>query len=135
MDLMSNIKVVQAMKPHSPAATGTITGDVIDTAGFNSHTFVMQAGLQTEDTLTVIPVVNSGSTSGSLSAVDDADLIGTEAEANLSGDAGAEQATKIGYIGKNRYIRLDVGVVNAATGVYSAVCIQGDPIKAPQGQS
>jgi hypothetical protein len=140
MDLQSSLKVVNVVKPHSPAATGTITGIVVDTAGFNSVTFIAHAGLQTSTDVLVVPIVKSGTVTSSLSAEDDANLVGStptgqEAAANLSGTAGASSTTKVGYIGSNRYVSCDLSVIAAATGTYGISCILGNPIKAPQGQS
>ena len=135
MDLMSNVKVVPVIAPASPAATGTISGLVIDTSGFNSHTFVLTSGLQTTTGITVVPIVTSGSTTDALTPEIDDNLIGTEAEANLSGAVGASKATKIGYIGSNRYVTCDLAVAAGATGLYGVSCIQGTPIRGPQSQS
>ena len=76
------------------------------------------------------PVAKSAT--GSLTAVADADLLGTEAGANLSGTAGSNNVTKIGYTGVNRYVSVNLPVTVGATGVYGVNCIQSDPIKAPQ---
>lgn len=131
-DLYNNVKVTRVISPVSPSATGTISGQVVDTAGFRSNTFVIAAGAQTTTGVTVTPIVKHGSATGSLTSAADANLLGTEAAAALSGTSGANSQSKIGYIGSNRYISCDLAVANAATGVYSIVCVQSDPIKAPQ---
>lgn len=131
IDRYSNIKTTRAISPISPSVTGTITGEVIDTAGFRSNTFVLAAGVQTTNNITVTPVVLSGTVTATLTSVADDDLLGTEAAANLDGDDGSNNQSKIGYTGTNRYIRIDLIVLNAASGVYSAVCVQGDAVKAP----
>ena len=130
-DLYSNVNVEKGIAPISPAATGTITGTVIDTAGYRTHTFVCSAGAQTTTGITVTPVVLSGSATGSLASCSAAELIGTEAGAALSGTAGAGTCTRIGYQGADRYIRCDLIVTAAATGVYAVQCLQTDPIKGP----
>ena len=131
IDRYSNMKRTRAISPISPSVTGTITGEVIDTAGFRSNTFFIEAGLQTTNNITVTPVVLSGTVTATLTSVADDDLLGTEAAANLDGDDGSNNQSKIGYTGTNRYIRLDLIVLNAASGVYSAVCVQGAAVKAP----
>jgi len=131
-DLYNNIKVTVGTAPVSPAATGTITGTVIDTSAFHSNTVVISAGAQTTTGITVTPVVLSGTATGSLASCSAAELLGTEAGAALDGTAGASSSTKIGYIGTDRYVRCDLVVTAAATGVYSAQWIQSDPRKAPQ---
>ena len=131
-DMYSNIAISKVIAPISPTTTGTITGTVVDTSGFRSNTFIISAGAQTTAGITVTPVVLSGTATGSLASCAAAELIGTEAAAALSGTAGAGASSKIGYIGADRYIRCDLIVTAAATGVYSVQLVQGDPIKAPQ---
>ena len=135
IDLHNNIKVSRVISPHSPAATGTIAGQVIDTAGFRSTEFVFQTGLQTTTGITVTPIVLSStqSTTGFTSAADSI-LLGTEAAAAtiMAGAGGANKAAKIGYVGSNRYVRCDLNITKAASGLYSAVCVQSNPIKGPQ---
>lgn len=130
-DLYNDVKVTRVISPISPAATGTITGQVVDTSAYRSTTFVIAAGAQTTTGITVIPTVKSGSATGSLTAVADANLLGTEAAAALSGTAGANDQSKIGYTGSDRYASCDLLVTAAATGVYSVVCIQSGAIKGP----
>jgi hypothetical protein len=131
-DLYNNIKVSKVTAPISPAATGTITGTVVDTSGFRTNTFIISAGAQTTTGITVTPIVKSGTATGSLTSAVAAELIGTEAAAALDGTAGAGSNSKIGYIGTNRYVSCDLVVTGAATGVYSVQLIQSDPVKAPQ---
>lgn len=130
-DLYSNVKVTRCISPISPAATGTITGQVVDTSGGRSTTFVIAAGAQTTTGVTVTPVVLSGTATGSLASCAAAELIGTEAAAALSGTAGANSQSKIGYIGSDRYVRCDLVVAAAATGVYSVVAVQSHSMKGP----
>lgn len=130
-DLYSNVKVTRCISPVSPAATGTITGQVVDTSGYRSTTFVIAAGAQTTTGVTVTPVVLSGTATGSLASCAATEMIGTEAAAALSGTAGASSQSKIGYIGSDRYVRCDLIVAAAATGVYSVVAVQGSPSKGP----
>lgn len=131
-DLYNNIKVSKVIAPISPSATGTISGAVVDTAGYRTNTFVISAGAQTTTGITVTPVVKSGTATGSTASAAAAELLGTEAAAALSGTAGAASSSKIGYVGTNRYVTCDLVVTAAATGVYSVQLIQSDPIKAPQ---
>ena len=131
-DLYNNIKVSPVIAPVSPAATGTISGTVVDTSAFRTNTFVISAGAQTTTGITVTPVVKSGTATGSTASAAADELLGTEAGAALDGTGGASSSTKIGYIGTNRYITCDLVVTAAATGVYSVQLVQSDPIKAPQ---
>lgn len=130
-DLHNNIKVSRAISPQSPTTTGTVTGQIIDRANYPDLEFVIAAGAQTTNGITVVPIVKHGSVTGTLTSASDSDLFNTEASANLSGDAGADGVTKIGYKGSNRYVQLNLAVGTASTGIYSAVAIQSGARKAP----
>ena len=112
--------------------TGTCLGTVVDTAGYRSNTLVLSAGLQSAGVTSVTPVILSGTVTGTLTSCAAAELIGTEA-ACASGFAGVlttpGHAAGIGYIGASRYVRADVIVAGAATGVYSGVWVQEDALK------
>jgi len=131
-DLSNNVKLASVLAPVSPSATGTESGTVVDRAGYNSVTFVIHNGAVTSTGFSLTPIVKSGSATGSLSAVADADLIGTEAGATISGGASDGQIAKIGYIGIDRYVTVDLDVAGTATGVHSVMAVLGDPINAPQ---
>lgn len=131
-DLHNHIKVTNAIDPASPSATGTITGDnIIDRANYSNLEFIISAGAQTTAGITVTPVVMSGSATGSLTSAAASELLNTEASAALDGTSGADSASKIGYKGSSRYVRLDLIVANAATGVYSAVAVQSGAREQP----
>ena len=131
VDSYSRTTFTNAISPVSPSTTGTITGAVVDTAGYRSNTFLINAGLQSASVTTVTPVILSGTVTGTLTSCAANELIGTEAAA--AAILGATLTTgitaKIGYIGTDRYVRVDLGVAGAATGVYSAVLVQGDAIE------
>jgi len=130
-DTYSNFHIAKVIAPISPAATGTISGTVIDMQGYRSALFVISAGAQTTTSITVTPIIKSGSATGSLTSCSADELIGTEAAAALSGTAGAGSSSKIGYIGVDRYVTCNLAVTGAATGVYSVQCVQGDSIEKP----
>lgn len=122
------------ISPFSPSATGVTNSQIVDRAGFNSVTVVVQAGAQSAGVTAVLPEIQESdtTTTGDFTAVANADLIGTEAGAGLAGVGGANKVAKIGYIGAKQYVRLALSVTGAATGLYSSVAILGDPINAPQ---
>lgn len=130
-DLHNNVKVVQVIAPQSPSATGVLAGTAVDMTGFETCEFVAQSGAQTTTGLTVVPVVSEGEATGSLAPVADADLIGAEAAANLSGTAGANSASKIGYKGNAKYATCSLAIAGAATGLYSVVAVLGGARKSP----
>lgn len=131
VDTYSNLKFTNAISPVSPAATGTITGKVLDTSGYRSNTFLIHAGLQSASVTAVTPVILSGTATSSLASCAAAELIGTEAAAatTLSGALTTGATAKIGYQGTDRYVRVDLVVAGAATGVYSSTLVQGTPIE------
>jgi hypothetical protein len=130
-DLHNNIKVARVISPISPSATGTISGQPVDLNGFEKCEFVIAAGAQTTTGITATPIVKEGAATGSLSAVADADLLGTEAAAALDGTAGANNQSNVGYKGNSRYATCDLVVAGAATGVYSVVAVLSGARKAP----
>lgn len=131
-DLYNDIKISRVISPVSPTGTGTLTGQVIDTANFANTTFVIEAGAQTTTGITVTPVVLSGTVTGTLASCAAGELIGTEAAAALSGTAGANGVKKIGYIGTDRYARCDLIVTAAASGVYAVQAVQAGARDKPQ---
>lgn len=131
-DLFNNAKFVRVIAPFDPAATGTVTGTVIDRSGFDSVTFAIMNAAIAATGFSLTPIVKSGSATGSLSAVADADLIGTEAGATISGGASDNQVAKIGYIGNDRYVTCDLVVAGAATGFHAVVGVLGHPNNMPQ---
>ena len=130
-DTYSNTKFTPAWC-NAALATGSTTGDVVDTAGYRSNTLVILAGLQSASVTCATPTIYSGSVTGTLTSCAAAELIGTEAAA-ASGLVGAITdpgvAEAIGYIGVSRYVRADILVDGAATGVFAAVWVQGDAIE------
>lgn len=124
-DLYNNVKITRALSPIS-ITTGTTAGIVVDTAAYRSTTFAIAAGVTSS---IATPIIKSGTATGSLASAADADLIGTESAAVISA-TGDNTQSKIGYRGTNRYASCSLSL-SAGTGVYSVVCIQADPIKAP----
>lgn len=131
-DLSNRIKLASVYAPASPSATGTEAGTVVDRVGFNSVTFVVHNGAIVATGFSLTPIVKSGSATGSLTAVADTELIGTEAAAAISGGTSDGECAKIGYLGSDRYVTCDLVVAGAATGIHSCVAVLGSPIKLPQ---
>lgn len=126
-DMASNVKLATVYQPQSPSATGTESGTVIDRANFGSVTFVIVNGGIVATGFSITPIVKAGSATGSLSAVADTELVGTEAGAVISGGASDGDVAKIGYIGDARYVTCDLVVAGSASGTHACVAILGDP--------
>lgn len=134
-DLCNNIHPLRAL---SPVAAGTdntpYVSQIIDTAGFDSLTFVINTGANTDADATFTVLIEDG-TASNLSdnvAVVDSELIGTEALASFT-FADDNETRKIGYIGSKRYVRMTITPAgNGAGNIYlSAVAILGHPTNAP----
>lgn len=133
-DLMNDIHPVVAIAPITLLDGTALTSGAIDTAGYESVTFIILGGILADVDATWSVTVKSGSTSTQGAHVDVADdfLIGTEALAGLTfADDG--KARKIGYKGTDRYVSIVVDDVVANTGSapFAVVCILGHPKTMP----
>lgn len=128
IDSKNNVSNLNGLTPATIATNTTTPGEIIDTKGFESLSFLNRASNYTDGTYT--PLIEDGEDSGlsDAAAVTDTFLIGTEASAALS----ASGVSKIGYIGKKRYVRLSYVSTSTTTGAtLDSVAVLGDPIKAP----
>lgn len=124
-DLHNNILQKVARNTAAISSDTTTAGIIIDTQGFESLEFLLHTGARTDGTFT--PLIEHGDdpSLSDAAAVDDADLLGTEAGAAL---AAANSSSRIGYRGSKRYVRLSVvssGVTSGAT--VGATAILGHP--------
>lgn len=139
-DMHSKIKVVRAIDPAAIGTTGIAGGKlsgVIDRRGYHSAEFLLALGLvgASGDTTNVI-VYECATSGGTFTSVADADLIGTEAAAGrgavaLTSGSGINLATRIGYRGTKRFLKIRLYGLGHATGLVAATCILGDPDIAP----
>lgn len=114
-DLHNHIKVLPVIVPQ--LTTTDVTGTVIDRLGYDAVEFVITKGA-TASTADLTPVVVHGTATGSLTSAADADLIGTESQ--LADAAGAE---KIGYIGINRYVSVNLTATGTLATGGEPVCV------------
>jgi hypothetical protein len=134
-DLMNNIDVKRGL---SPVAAGTdntpYVSEIVDTAGYESVTFVLQIGANTDADATFTVLFEDGDAANlsDHAAVDDAFLIGTEALASFT-FADDNECRKIGYKGNKRYCRVTVTPAdNGAGNIYmAAVWLLGHMRHAP----
>jgi hypothetical protein len=141
-DMHSSIKVLRAIEPVAVGTSGIAGGQlspVLDRRGYNSAEFVISHGTAgaTSDTTSVVAYECSTS-DGSFTSVADADLIGTEAAAGLPAEAtsrtsgvGKNIATRLGYRGNKRYLKLRLYGTGHATGLVAAALVLGDPDLGP----
>jgi len=140
-DLHNSIKVTNVLAPAATASTNNTAqvSNVIDTDGFESLEFVILTGTLADADATFTVLVEEGNTgtpgSTTLSdagAVADADLLGTESGAGFDFSFDGK-ASKIGYIGTKRYVRLTVTPANNTGNFPVAIAaIQGHAKTLPQ---
>lgn len=112
--------------------TGTVVGEIIDTSGFESIEFVIQAGSINDGTYGLI--LEEGDDAG----LSDAALVSAdETLGALTGFISTDDNTtiRVGSIGKKRYQRLSI-LAASSTGIneFSAITILGNPHSAPVAQ-
>lgn len=132
-DLHNNIKAVNAIAPQNQAGNVAVVSSIIDRQGFESLEFVILTGSLADVDATFTVLVEHGDTSNlaDAAAVDDSDLLGTEADASFTFDDD-NSVKKIGYTGEKRYVRLTITPANNAGDAYlAAVAILGHAFSAP----
>lgn len=129
-DLHSDIKVSRAISPAAAIANNAATdSQIIDTIGYESLLFVINAGALTDGTLT--PSLQEGDAANLSDAANVAagDTHGSSAVINATDD---NVVRKIGYRGNKRYVRLRLTQAGATAGGFvDAVAVQGHPQTQP----
>jgi len=117
VDLKNNISTLVGLDLAAISSSTTTVGNIIDTAGFESTTFVQAIGTLTDGTYTLL--IEDGNDSGlsDAAAVADDFLIGTEAATVLSV---SDTNSRIGYVGKKRYVRASIVSATVTIGVAAA---------------
>ncbi|WP_289009505.1 hypothetical protein [uncultured Thermomonospora sp.] len=130
-DLKNNVTAVQTLAPAEYDTTAD--GAAVDLANYSSAMVVIAAGTATGTNPSFTFEIQHSDSSGSgYTAVDDADLDGTEPVITGNND---EAVYKIGYKGTKRYLRANiktVGGTDTPTLPCSALVILGSPRKAPK---
>ncbi len=137
-DLSSNINVISAVEPVAVGTTGTgKTSAAIDLQNYESAVVEVSYGAVTATAAVFTVALTEGATTGgSFTAVADADLVGTELAAGLAAavrvDGSTEKVTKrVGYIGAQRYIKVQVSSTATAGTPIGANVIRGNPRSHP----
>lgn len=123
-DLKDNIQVNFVLNSDVSDNTAQV-GVVQDHRGSKSHTYVINIGTvaDADATFTVLLEESDVSNSG-FTAVADADMIGTEAQASFQFDSDNSVRT-LGYIGAKRYTRLTITPANnTGAASFSSLCIE-----------
>ena len=129
VDLKTNISSSVALNSATISSDTTTVGNVIDTAGYESVTFLASLGTVTDGTYTPY-ITECATTGGSYTAVADADLIGTEAAAALTA---SNTSSEIGYVGKLQFVKFSFVSTSTSSGSTgcSALAVLGSPRHAP----
>lgn len=134
-DGISNIKTALAVNVATISSNTTTAGNIIDTQGYNTGSFIIFSGTITDGTYT--PLIEEGDDSGlsDAAAVSDTYLLpsGTGQEAGIAFVAANDNVVKkIGYITQKRYVRLSLVSTGVTTGgTLGALSILGEPAAAP----
>lgn len=133
-DLANNIYPKRGLSPVAATTDNTAyVSQVLDTAGYESATFITLIGTNTDADATFTALVEDSDASGSgFAAVDDKFLIGTEVLASFQFDDDNE-VRKIGYVGPKRYVRVTITPANNAAGniFIAGVWLLGHPRDMP----
>jgi len=133
-DMYNNIKQLNALDIQAISTNTTTAGEIIDTQGFDSLTFIFQTGTITDGDYTVLIEEGNESDLSDAAAVSDGDLLGTEAGASFTADTDDNKTSRIGYRGNKRYVRLNVVSANTTSGAtVGAIAILGHPRVVPTG--
>lgn len=131
-DLHNNIDVRPAINPYDHATgDAAVSTEVCDLQGYDSVELLLQFGSIADEDATFAIVFYDGDTVAPTSAVDDADLLGTEALfAPLYTDD--NEVFKIGYTGHHRYVKATITPTNNTGAILmSALWVLGNPGVAP----
>jgi hypothetical protein len=124
-DLHNNIKVLSVFDPIDLGTGNTAkVGEIIDRQDAQALEFIIQTGSLADADATFTVLVEDGNAADLVAdgaAVDDVNLLGTEAGASFifSDD---NKIAKIGYTGSKRYVRLTVTPANNTGAVLISAC-------------
>lgn len=131
-DFASNIAIRPVIAPVVVGDNAAAVGTVIDRLGFESLTYGIVTGTLADADATFAVLLEESDASGSgFTAVADADMIGTEADAGFNyADDG--ETRKLGYAGHKRYTRLTITPTgNSGSAPIAAIAILGHANKRP----
>lgn len=132
-EMVNGFKQAVAFKIQAITTNTTTDGEIIDTQGFDSLSFLFQTGIITDGDYAVL--IQHGEDSGLSDAADvaDADLTVTEASVSFTADSDDDKVSKIGYTGAKRFVRFSVVSANTSTGgTVGAQALSGHPDVRPQ---
>lgn len=132
-DMLNEITPKPVLAPAVGTDDTALVGAIIDRAGYESLTYLIQTGTLADAAATWTALLEESDDSGmsGAAAVDDKDLIGIEVLASFT-QAGDGKCFKLGYKGSKRYTRLTITPSgNAGNAPISAMALLGHPAIAP----
>ena len=128
-DLHNQIDERVAKATIAVVADTAIAGNIIDTKGYESIEFVVQAGIVSAGDVT--PSLFDGDDSGlsDVAAVSAANTLGALVTLDTTDDI-----TRFGYVGKKRYVRVTLTGANSANLTAGVIAILSNPRSAPVAQ-
>lgn len=132
-DLANNIDIKRVISPVSEAGNTALVGQVINSQGYGSLTYVIATGDVGDAGAEFTALLEEDTVVGmtSASAVADADLHGTEALTSFT-QADDNKVFKLGYHGTKPFTRLTITPANNATAaLIGAFAILGHPLLLP----
>lgn len=127
-DLHNNIDERVALAIQLINTDTTTAGVIIDTAGYESLEFIMQAGVVTAGDVTLI--MQDGDDSG----LSDVATVASDFRLGSLVTLDATGITRVGYVGKKRYVRVSAVSATSANLTVGASAILSNPHSAPVAQ-
>tara|TARA_R110000850_G_scaffold115092_3_gene230098 strand:- start:1082 stop:1492 length:411 start_codon:yes stop_codon:yes gene_type:complete len=127
-DLHDNCEVANALDSATISSDTTTNGEIVDTAGYHGLELVLKSGVITDGAYTVTLTHGDNAALSDGATVVAADLLGSIAFAATEDNV----AKRVGYIGKKRYVRLNVVSTGTSSGgVFDGVAVKFSPFHAP----
>lgn len=127
-DLHNNMDERVALATQLINTDTTTAGVIIDTAGYESLELIMQAGVVTAGDVTLI--MQDGDDSG----LSDAATVASDSRLGSLVTLDATGITRVGYVGKKRYVRISAVSDNSANLTVGVAAVLSNPHSAPVAQ-
>ena len=116
------------MRSAPPTDNTAVVSPIVDTRDYQSLLFIILTGSLADADATFAALLEESDDSGmsDANAVDDADMIGTEAGASFIFSDDNKQF-KLGYIGNKRYVRLTITPAGNGSAAAIAIAVVGAP--------
>jgi hypothetical protein len=127
-DIHTRMDVPIALDVQTIATDTTTNGNIIDTQGYEGIEFVLFTGTYTDGTYDVeIEQGDADDLSDATVATGEREIVGVPSQLGA-----ANEITRVGYIGKFRYVRLNVVSASTSTGAtVGGVVVRGMPKHMP----